>query len=79
MYHILNYKCIIPKVQIKYRNEGFMFNSKVWEQYYKLPLQSIKDMSLLWFQYCIIHRVLTINTFLYMIMIHYDDSNVDIL
>ena len=50
-----------------------MFNSKVWEHYYKLPVQSIKDTSLLWFHYQILHKILATNTFLY--MIHYADTN----
>ena len=42
-----------------------MFNSKVWEQYYKLPFQNIKDTSLLWFQYRFLYIILATNTFLY--------------
>ena len=74
MYNVLDKKCIITKVQIKYKNQGSMFNSKVWDQYYKLPFQSIKDTSLLWFQYQIWHRMLATNTFLF--MIHYADTNI---
>ena len=54
-----------------------MFDSKVWEQYYKLPFQSIKDTSVLWFQYRILRRNLATRTFLY--MIHYADTNLYIL
>ena len=67
----------ITKAHIKYTNLEFMFDSKVWEQYYKLPFQNIKDTSVLWFQYRILRRNLATRTFLY--MIHYADTNLYIL
>jgi hypothetical protein len=73
LYEILNSKIIISKAQIKYANQGFIYEAKQWEQYYLIPFKCVKDSTLCWFQYRILHRILTTNTFLH--MIHYIDSD----
>ena len=45
----------------------------MWERFYSLPFRYIKDTTLLWFQYRLLHRSLGTNSFLH--MIHYVDSN----
>jgi hypothetical protein len=67
MYKLLNYEAVTPTSQIRYRNQGFAFNSKEWEKYYIVPFICVKDTTLIWFQYRIIHQILTTNTFLYKI------------
>ena len=73
IYNLLNNKKIIPKAEIKYANEGFHFDSHMWEIFYILPFKCVKDTTLIWFQYRLLHRILATNSFLY--MIHYVDSN----
>ena len=42
--------------------------------FYTIPFHSVKDASLVWFQYRILHRILATNKFLH--MIHYIDSDI---
>ena len=74
MYELLNTQTITPKAQLKYANEGFLYDTREWEMFYTIPFHSVKDASLVWFQYRILHRILATNKFLH--MIHYIDSDI---
>ena len=74
MYNILNKSTIIPTAQTKYSNLGYMLSAQEWRNVYKIPFQCLKDPTLLWFQYRILHRIITTNTFLY--KIKYIESNI---
>jgi hypothetical protein len=73
MYNILNSKITTPKSQTKYASKGLVFDHLTWTKYYVLPFKCLKDTTLIWFQYRLLHRILATNTFLY--MINYSDSN----
>ena len=60
--------------QTKYSNVGYMLSAQEWRNVYKVPFQCLKDPTLLWFQYRILHRIITTNTFLY--KIKYIESNI---
>ena len=74
IYDTLNNRTITPKAQLKYAKEGFLYDTQEWEMFYTIPFHSVKDTSLAWFQYTILHRIVATNKFLH--MIHYVDSNV---
>ena len=73
-YNILSKSSVIPTSQIKYLEEGFMFTSSEWVKCYSLPFCSLKDPTLSWFQYQILHRIMPTNTFLHKIKLI--DSNI---
>ena len=72
-YNILNTTNIIPTSQIKYASKSDTHDRHTSETFYCLPLKCVKDITLLWFQYRLLHRILAANTFLH--MIHYVDSS----
>ena len=73
IYNVLNSKKLIPKSQKKYADKSLNIDIYIWEKYYILPFKYLKDTTIIWFQYRLIHRILATNTFLH--MIHYIDSN----
>ena len=53
MYDMLTTQTIIPKTQLKYRNEGYIYiyiyDIKMWGKYYVIPFRCVKDTTLSWF------------------------------
>ena len=74
IYKLLNKNNAVPTSQIKYFKLGYNFSAQKWKKYYSLPFRVLKDSSLLWFQYKILHRILTTNSFLY--KIKYIDTDI---
>ena len=73
IYKLLNYKSITPKAHIKYANEGFIIDDEKWKKYNSIPFKCL-NITLAWFQYRLIHRIIATNTFLY--KIHYVKANI---
>ena len=72
-FNILYITNSIPTSQIKYVSKGETHNQHTWEKFYYLPFKCVKDTTMLWFQYSLLHRLLIMYTFLH--MIHYVGSS----
>ena len=55
IYNVLNSKKLIPKSQKKYADKGLKVDSYIWEKYYILLFKCLKDTTIIWFQYRLIH------------------------
>ena len=60
----LNNKIKTPKAQTIYADKGLIFYHRTWTNYYLIPFKCVKDTTLIWFQYRLLHRILGTNTFL---------------
>jgi hypothetical protein len=74
IYKILNCKKEVPNSQNKYAKLGLAFDAKEWGKYYKLPFTCLKDTTLRWFQYTVLHRIIVTNIFLYRLQISDTDT-----
>ena len=67
LYHILTKNSCIPTSQAKWENELLSDKPLEWKKIYPLVYGCTKSTNLRWFQFRLIHRILSTNTFLHKI------------
>ena len=74
IYRILSHKDSLPTAQLKWINNNIFTEQTDWNRIYSLTYNTTKDTKLRWFQFRLIHRILSTNMYLHKIGLAQDNT-----